>query len=107
LSSTLGTNTTVVSTTNISTGKFTSDVSQIMCGVWYLGTPVTTTAPLQCQKENVLAEEFGLVEAESITERTKAETIVVGYAIRINGSGWTPSSAYSSLNIDFRHPVEV
>lgn len=72
----------------------------------YLAMLTTTPSP-RCQKENALAEEFGLVEAESITETTKAQTTVVGYVIRANGSGWTPVSAFSSLNIDFRHPVEV
>ncbi len=73
-------------------------------------TAETTTLPIspaRCETENVVAEDLGLVEAESITEATKAETNVVGYIIRVNGSGWTPSSAFSSLNIDFRHPVEV
>lgn len=73
-------------------------------------TNVTTTtqvAATRCQKESVLAEELGIVEAESITETTKAETTVIGYVIRVNGSGWTPSSAFSSLNIDFRNPIEV
>jgi hypothetical protein len=64
-------------------------------------------APARCQTENTLDEELGLVNAESITETTKAETTIVGYIIRTNSSGWTPSSAYSSLNIDFRYPVEV
>lgn len=69
--------------------------------------PGTTTAPTRCQTENTLDEELGLLDADSITETTKAETKVVGYVIRVNGTGWTPSSAFSSLNIDFRHPVEV
>lgn len=68
---------------------------------------LTTTTPARCQKENVLAEEFGLVQAESISETSKAQTKIIGYAVRLNGTGWTPSSAYSSLNIDFRYPVEV
>lgn len=68
---------------------------------------MTTTIPIRCQKENVLAEEFGLVQAESITETVRAETTVVGYTIRSNGTGWTPTSAYSSLNIDFLYPIEV
>ena len=68
---------------------------------------LTTTTTNRCQKENVLAEEFGLVQAESISETAKAETKVIGYAVRLNGTGWTPSSAYSSLSIDFRYPVEV
>ncbi len=78
-----------------------------MCLVLCVETSVTTTPSTRCQHENVLAEDFGLCGPESITETTKAETKVIGYAIRVNGSGWTPSSAYSSLNIDFRHPVEV
>ncbi len=86
-----------------------------MVSVWYLATigefsNGTTTSPVglyHCQTENILDEGLGVVEAESITESTKAEINVVGYIVRINGSGWTPSSAFSSLNIDFRYPVEV
>ena len=70
---------------------------------------LTTTkrSPVRCQTENTLAEELGLVQPESITEVTNAETKVIGYSVRKNGSGWTPSASYSSLNVDFRHPVEV
>jgi hypothetical protein len=73
-------------------------------GIYFV---VTTTGPARCQTENILSEDLGVVEAESISETTKAETKVIGYIIRINGTGWTPSSAFSSLNIDFRYPVEV
>ena len=66
-----------------------------------------TVAPTRCQKENALIEEYGLVEPESITEITKAESKVIGYAIRRNGTGWTPTTSFSSLNIDFRYSVEV
>ncbi|CAF2527114.1 unnamed protein product [Rotaria sp. Silwood2] len=67
----------------------------------------TSSVPGRCQTENTLSEELGLVKAESITETTKAETKVVGYIIRSNSTGWTPSSAFSSLNIDFRYSVEI
>lgn len=71
------------------------------------GTTITTTTSDRCRTENVLGEEFGLVEATAINEATKGETKVIGYSIRVNGTGWTPSSAFSSLNIEFRYPIEV
>ncbi|CAF1321223.1 unnamed protein product [Adineta steineri] len=71
------------------------------------GSTTTGKTPTRCSTENSLDEALGLIGAESITETTKAETKPVGFSIRVNGSGWTPSSAFSSLNIDFRHPVEI
>ena len=100
----LGTNTTLGATTGVSTGKLILLLQDAMNGIYFVGT---TTGPARCQTENVIAEDLGVVEAELISETTKAETKVVGYIIGINGTGWTPSSAFSSLNIDFRHPVEV
>lgn len=93
-------------TTTITTSKLIDNSVQEIIFVSYFKA-LTTTTVARCEKENVLAEEFGLVRAESITETVKAETTIVGYTIRSNGTGWTPASAYSSLNIDFRYPIEV
>jgi hypothetical protein len=87
-------------TTNISGSQGTTDY----------GSNETTTiavASARCQTENILSEELGVIASDSITETTKGETKVVGYIIQTNGTGWTPSSAFSSLNIDFRVTVEV
>ncbi|UJR29915.1 hypothetical protein I4U23_017463 [Adineta vaga] len=70
-------------------------------------TTTTPSVPHRCQTEDSLDEELGLLNADSITETTKGETTVVGFVIRANGTGWTPSSAFSSLNIDYRHGVEI
>lgn len=67
----------------------------------------TTGVFYPCQTENVLDEVMGLVTADSITETSKAQTSVVGFVIRMNSTGWTPSSIYASLNIDFRDAVQV
>jgi hypothetical protein len=91
----------------ISSGKWNCYFQKYLNKLEFLEGTTTPTATLRCQTENLLAEELGLVEAELISETTKAETKIVGYVIRINSTGWTPSSAFSSLNIDFRHPVEV
>ena len=61
----------------------------------------------QCQVDNVVDEEFGLVSADGITETSKAQTTIIGFVIRMNSTGWTPSSVYSSLNIEFEEPVQV
>ncbi|CAF3717462.1 unnamed protein product, partial [Rotaria socialis] len=70
-------------------------------------TTTAASAALRCQTENILVEEFGIVDAEAIIETAKGETKVIGYIIRSNNTGWTPPSAFSSLSIGFRYPVQI
>ena len=76
--------------------------------MWFEVLETTTKKSTeQCQIDNVVEETFGLLTADAITETSKAQTTVVGFAIRMNGTGWTPSALYSSLNMEFGEPIQV
>ncbi|CAF1364701.1 unnamed protein product, partial [Didymodactylos carnosus] len=74
-------------------------------------TPVSseavTTSGGRCLTLNAFAENVSVVEPEGVTEITNGVVVVVGLVIRTNGTGWTPVSQFSSLVVDFRHPVEL
>jgi hypothetical protein len=67
----------------------------------------TVISTARCQANNILDETLDLISAESITEVGGARAIVIGHTIQNNRAGWTPSTNFATLDIEFRSPVEV